>query len=277
MDCADPDPDASPDGSDGGSLAQLLELLAAEAWPAPEVAALGGWRLRATWGLTRRANSVLAIGDPGVELHRAIQVARDFYSHRGLPICFQVSATSVPQGLAGQLERRGFREESPTLVQVASVEEVAARAVARWETSSSDRVNPDWFAVYQVGQSRHPGVQDDEQKLESRFLGTLLSPLAPALFVIAQRDGAPAAVGQGVLQRGWLSVQCMATLPEWRGQGASLSILGELARWAVDQGVDRFYLSVMESNQAGRALYDKVGFTTVHRYSYWSAPTSGAG
>ena len=45
-----------------------LEHLAFAAWPAEEVVAVEGWRLRAMRGVTRRANSVFTCGkvlDPG--------------------------------------------------------------------------------------------------------------------------------------------------------------------------------------------------------------------
>ncbi len=42
-----------------------LELAADEAWPAPVRERLGDWILRAAQGWTGRANSALAVGDPG--------------------------------------------------------------------------------------------------------------------------------------------------------------------------------------------------------------------
>ena len=42
-----------------------LELLAARGWRGTEEARLGDWLLRAGGGFTGRANSALALGDPG--------------------------------------------------------------------------------------------------------------------------------------------------------------------------------------------------------------------
>ena len=50
---------ADPDMSDTISL---LDELAANAWPAMVQQGLDGWRLRASDGVTRRANSVLSAG-----------------------------------------------------------------------------------------------------------------------------------------------------------------------------------------------------------------------
>ena len=62
-----------------------LEEAAARGWRAPEEAALGRWRLRAAEGFTGRANSALAIGDPGMPLAAAVSEVRRWYRARGLP------------------------------------------------------------------------------------------------------------------------------------------------------------------------------------------------
>jgi N-acetylglutamate synthase len=62
-----------------------LERRAALGWRAPEEERLGDWLLRAAGGFTGRANSALAVGDPGQPLDRAARAVRDWYQARGLP------------------------------------------------------------------------------------------------------------------------------------------------------------------------------------------------
>jgi hypothetical protein len=62
-----------------------LEAVAARGWRAPEEAPLGGWLLRAAEGFTGRANSALAVGDPGMPLADALTGVCDWYAARGLP------------------------------------------------------------------------------------------------------------------------------------------------------------------------------------------------
>ncbi len=62
-----------------------LERRAALGWRAPEEERLGDWLLRAAGGFTGRANSALAVGDPGQPLDRAAGAVRDWYQARGLP------------------------------------------------------------------------------------------------------------------------------------------------------------------------------------------------
>ncbi len=60
-----------------------LEEAAALGWPALETERLGDWLLRAAEGWTRRANSALVLGDPGVP--DPLERVREWYTARGLP------------------------------------------------------------------------------------------------------------------------------------------------------------------------------------------------
>jgi len=59
-------------------LYRFLDELAANAWPAQVQQAFGGWRLRATNGLTRRANSVLTAA-PTPDHPEWLSYIEDFY------------------------------------------------------------------------------------------------------------------------------------------------------------------------------------------------------
>ena len=61
-----------------------LELVMAQHWQAAEQDWLGGWLLRATGGFTNRANSVLAVGEPGMPMDVAVLEVTDWYAERGL-------------------------------------------------------------------------------------------------------------------------------------------------------------------------------------------------
>src|SRR5215472_17164584 len=76
-----------------------LELAAAQTWRAPDEASLGEWLLRAADGFTSRANSVPAIGDPGLPLPAAIDQVLDWYRTRDLPA--QVAVAYPPDGPDG--------------------------------------------------------------------------------------------------------------------------------------------------------------------------------
>ncbi|MFT2019135.1 GNAT family N-acetyltransferase [Streptomyces sp. 796.1] len=121
---------------------QELERVAARAWPPAERALLApagavdtgpgcgvGWELRAAGGFTRRANSVLPLGDPGLPLDEALHRVRAWYAERGLPAYLQVStgAPGAPRELSGELADRGWTREGSAHVWIAALAPLADR------------------------------------------------------------------------------------------------------------------------------------------------------
>lgn len=98
-----------------GPAARYEELaqVASRAWRPLESARLGEWELRAAAGFTRRANSVLPLGAPGVPLDEALDVVRHWYGERGLPAYVQTAtgAEGTQELLCAELERRGWVRE----------------------------------------------------------------------------------------------------------------------------------------------------------------------
>src|SRR5205823_5877579 len=77
-----------------------IERAADAAWPAAEQVALGDWKLRATHGVTRRANSVFTACTRGPsDLDGAIEAAERFYASRGLRAIFHLSPATRPTQL----------------------------------------------------------------------------------------------------------------------------------------------------------------------------------
>ena len=106
-----------------------LEAVAARGWRAPDEARLGGWLLRAADGFTGRANSALAVGDPGLPLADALTRVCDWYAARGLP---PMVAVPHPLGRPGDshvdryLGQRGWGVRSgPAVVMTAATADVA--------------------------------------------------------------------------------------------------------------------------------------------------------
>lgn len=104
------------------SFEELAPVLA-RAWQPVESEPLGDWRLRAARGFTRRANSVLPLGDPGVPLDEALGRVRQWYGERDLPAYLQAStgAEGTQELLCAELEQRGWRREVSAEVRIAAL------------------------------------------------------------------------------------------------------------------------------------------------------------
>jgi N-acetylglutamate synthase len=249
------------------STVRLLDELAANATAVPTTQLLGGWLLRAAPELPfRRCNSVLPFASESDGVEGAIALAEEFYCTRGLVPRFQISPAARPSGLDERLEGRGYAIEEPTLVLVAGTDRALERTApaAAAEVAIAEGIDEYWVAEYAYAHG------DDERARERlRSYGHLLRRLGPSVATaVLPVDRKPAAIGLGVLERGWVGIFAMGTRPEARRRGAATSVLHALASWARDKHAERMYLQVESANDAARQLYVRAGFETTYRYHY---------
>ncbi len=247
---------------------ELIEELAARAWPAVEVRPLDGWRLRHSRAGARRSNSVLPNGSGALPLQEKLRRVEEFYAPTGRPARYQISPAARPPDLDILLGERGYRVECPTLVQIASVAEVRERlGEALGDVVISDRPDEEWLETYRVAEE----FGDGEVEVRKEVLQ--LIP-APTRYALARQEGRPVAVGLGVAERGWLGVFCMATVPAFRRRGHAKAVLAALTNWGLAHEAAGAYLQVTEENVPARSLYARLGFATLYGYHYRSKSLS---
>ena len=187
------------------------ERCAFDAWPAEEVECQAGWRLRATRGVTRRANSVWTLEATGhASVEERVDRAEAWYGSRHLAPTFQIAERALPEGLDAALEHRGYVIDAPVSIQVAATKDVLA------STRASDAVvtrtcSEEWFDL-SARRGRFAQVADT-------YRGVLDWIGSAGRFALARVDGLPVAVGLGVVGRGWMGIFSMLTLPRRGGLG----------------------------------------------------------
>jgi len=260
-----------PPGPDPLGVEDLeLERIAALGWRGLETARLGGWELRAGGGFTGRANSVLPLGDPGVDLDEALERVVAWYAERGLPARVQVPLPARA-GLHAALLARGWREVSGALVQVATCAVVLDRTSTRLDRTSTRHDLP---AV------RFTEAPDEGFLALYRYRGGALPPVAvdvlrsarQPLFAAAGPPPRPLAVCRAALDEGWVGITAVEVAPEHRRRGLGTHLMREVVAEAVRRGARAAYLQVADDNAAGTALYQRLGFLTHHRYRYLVPP-----
>ena len=229
----------------------LLERLAADAWPALEQVEADGWRLRASAGVTRRANSALPLSDA-----LPVDAVLDFYRARGLPPVVQVSDARTELALA----RQGWHRDVDVGVMTGPSRRAPSSALIQPEPDG------DWLDCWWTVDGRGG---DAQREIARRMLALIAAPAAYARVV---RDGQTVAVGRGVAHEGHLGVFSMAVRPEHRRRGLAREVLHGLQAWGARHGATTTYLQVFHGNAPARALYESEGFTTAHRYHYRVAP-----
>ncbi len=248
------------------------ERRANASWPALETQPLGDWLLRASRGFSARANSVLAVGDPGMPFGSAVEAVRSFYAQRDLPPWAQaVVGSDVHLALesAGWVAARPGEDD--TAFQIASVSR-ALRAVRR--------ALPAVVPPVSVGTTARPGwLADDERALSygDAAVGVLEGP-DQVVFVTVPADPADQPEGE-VLARGraayaddWLGITDVWVSPEHRRQGLGQVVMAALLEWGAERGATTAYLQARGDNPAALALYERLGFLTHHTYRYLAAP-----
>ncbi|MEW1958532.1 GNAT family N-acetyltransferase [Kineococcus sp. NPDC059986] len=253
-----------------------LERVMAEHWRPLEREDLGGWRLRAGEGFTGRANSALALGDPGVPLPEAVERVVAFHTARGLQPLIAVAhpdgGLGEGTGLVDLLAGTGWTVRTPTVVMTAATDdlpgaaEVPLPAGLRVETAAA----PDdaWLERYHY--RGLPTVPPAGRRI--------LVSADDQVFVRVVDDGGvddggtTVAIARGSLSPGWAGVTAVETLPSHRRRGLGRRVLAEVADWARSRGAASTYLQVQGDNAAARALYAGAGFAVHHAYHYRVAP-----
>ncbi|CAM3431855.1 GNAT family N-acetyltransferase [Nocardioides dubius] len=219
-------------------------------WPHVETAPIGEWVLRSdtqpVGRLIKRANSCLAIGEPGRADADAVDEVRAFYRAREREPLAQVVRDSDAERIfvtAGWQPVPG----GDAVFQLGSLSR-AARALRP--------VAPLSFEQLVARPQTQVGLTDDGVRvaLELRIGGHLV------------------ATARAGLSGDWLGLHALQVEPELRRRGLARRMIAELLDWGAERGATTCWLHVESDNQAALDLYESLGFSTHHELRYLSAP-----
>jgi ribosomal protein S18 acetylase RimI-like enzyme len=209
-------------------------------WPHVERRALGEWELRTdpapVGRLLKRANSCLAIGDPGVPVADAAAQVVSFYVARQRDALAQVVLGSeTEQALA----RLGWR------------------AVPGGDSH---------FLVTSVAMALRLVPRDGDVELEED---------GPRARVVRRVAGQGIGSARAALDGDWLGIHSLGVEPHHRGYGHASAMTAALLEWGAEHGATTVWLHVETDNVPALAMYDKLGFAVHHSCRYLTAPTGG--
>jgi len=246
----------------GSDLSWRVELTCLNAWPALRQVLLGGWVLRFSGGLTRRANSVTPLGVRGPDADDLIASCEALYRYHRLPTIFHLPSIIDP-AIDARLAERGYSGEGSSLVLHADIG--AVPAMRDPDVQLLSRPTPQWLAAMAQLQ-RHTRKQ---ASLYRRIIGRLA---IPAAFAIRSDEGGIAALAYGAIQDGLICYESVVTDPGRQRRGYARRVITSLAAWAADRGARGACLEVEAANPPARALYEGLGFAELYRYHYRRAP-----
>ncbi|MEW1694580.1 GNAT family N-acetyltransferase [Streptomyces sp. NPDC093249] len=249
-----------------GPSATFAELAraTARAWLPVESEALGEWTLRAADGFTRRANSLLPLGDPGRPVEEALEHTRAWYAARGLPAYVQTAtgAEGTQEMLCAELDRLGWRREVSAEVRTGALAPIGDLDADVSAVRLSRAVDDPWLRRYQRSGEPGPAVRAVLASGPSTWFASVPGP-----------GEVPAAIGRCVVDGRWAGFMAVEVDPEQRRRGLATAVMAALARQALDEGASAAWLQVEADNDGARALYDGLGFAPHHHYHHyrWAA------
>ncbi|GAA2650027.1 GNAT family N-acetyltransferase [Streptomyces vastus] len=258
-----------------------LARVAARGWQPVERELLGGWELRAAvqkvprearrWGavvgrragFTRRANSVLPLGDPGLPLDEALAFVRDWYAARGLPAYVQTAtgAEGTQELLCAELEGREWTREVSAELWTGALAPLGDLPEPARPVLLSRTADEAWLGRYQ-----RKGLSEVALKVLDR------GPSVWFATVPGADPGSPAAIGRCVVDGRWAGFAALEVDPSLRRQGLATMVMGALARQALSEGASAAWLQVETDNEGARALYGGMGFAAHHVYHHYREP-----
>ena len=225
-------------------------------WPPREHEMLGDWALRAHGGITGRANSAMAVGDPGLPVPDALRAVESWYAARGLPPLLQLPLAD-PANLV--MADQGWPRLHVTVVQVAPIAAVLV-GIDRHDDLRAmvERVpSSDWRSL----------MHDLDTDAPEAHVAILTGPERVG-FVTLYRGAQPVGIGRVSVEGEWAGVTSVDVAPAARRQGIGSAVMAALLGWAEQQGAASTYLQVRAANPAALKLYDALGYVTHHPYGY---------
>ncbi|MGW7640094.1 GNAT family N-acetyltransferase [Streptomyces decoyicus] len=254
------------------ATARELQQVAARGWPAVETARLGEWTLRASGGFTRRANSVLPLGEAGVPPDTALERIGQWYDERGLPAVIVVATgrADTDEELAAALAERGWADERHTTVRTAALAPLADTDADLSRVALSREPDADWLALY-----NRTGEADRAGEAARNALKVLTGGPSVWFATVHDADGGTAAIGRLVVDGRWAGFAALEVAPAARRQRLATLVMAALAERALEEGASAAYLQVEADNAGALAFYDRLGFTDHHGYHYRRALPGG--
>jgi ribosomal protein S18 acetylase RimI-like enzyme len=179
--------------------------------------------------LLKRANSCLAIGDPGLPVAAAADRVVGFYAARGRDALAQVELGSATED---------------------------ALAALGWRPVPGGDAH---FLVSSLAMAIRSARGDGDVELVED---------GPRAHVVRRVDGVEVGSARAAVDGDWLGLHGLAVDPGHQRQGHGAALMAELLEWGAERGATTVWLHVETDNQPALALYGGLGFRVHHTCRY---------
>ena len=242
------------------SIIRTFEELSLNAWPALQTKLYDGWILRFANGYTKRSNSINPIYHSALPLQEKIEACEAEYEKSRLPVVFKLTDESCPQGIDNELAERNYLRIDETSVRVLAMSQYRYRNPAR--VLIEDKFSDTWLQDFiNCSNIESELLQRTAQEIVHHILGKV---------IVARKviDGQTVACGYGAIERGHIGIFDIIVAKDYRGKGFGQDIMDGILSAAMDEPIEKAYLSVVVGNVPAENLYLKLGFQEIYRYWY---------
>ena len=226
-----------------------LEKLSDLTWPAQEIVEYGKWRLRISDGFSMRANSVLPIGEPPIDLASAVDEITNIYRENKLKPTFSIPLPIFDE-LDRYLEQNGWNIKIDANFLIRDIGAIEASSDPQFFIEILDYPSKEWLEI------------NSDQPLEK------IMRRYPARYGAIKIGEQVIAVGRIATFGSWSIVTRLFVNPSFRGKGVAKILMNNLLSAAVSDGATKVSLQVDNENGAALALYQSMGFTIHHKFVY---------
>ena len=226
-----------------------LEKLSDLTWPAQEIVEYGKWRLRISDGFSMRANSVLPIGEPPIDLASAVDEITHIYREKKLKPTFSIPLPIFDE-LDEYLEQHGWNIKIDANFLIRDIGAIEVSSDPQFSIEILDYPSEEWLET------------NSDQPLEK------IMRRYPARYGAIKIGEQIIAVGRIATLGSWSIVTRLFVNPSFRGKGVAKNLMNNLLSAAVSDGATKVALQVDNENGAALALYQSMGFTTHHKFVY---------
>lgn len=241
-----------------------LEAVGARCWPSATSRFCGAWAIRLTPDHGAKRLNSISVLDPfdHLRIEERLAGAKAAFSKAGRVLTFRETPLFPPR-LDRHLNEEGWSRFDRT--------DVMAMALTRrlptrdFVSRRADNARA-WIALCVELGGFDASAIEGVASLITRVDGEL------ALLKDTSKDGTPYAACMAVRFNDMVGIFEVVSNPALRRQGHGGAIVEAALDWAASGGARSAWLQVMSDNEAAKALYRKLGFQGVYRYSYRRPP-----
>lgn len=241
-------------------MIRQIEELSFNAWHPLQTVFYDGWVLGFSNGYTRRANSVQPLYPSTLPVDEKIDYCETRYAARGQNTVFKLTGAEQPSDLEVALIRRGYVADAHTSVQTRSLLDAKIEANGG-QIEIAPLVSESWIDAF----CRMSAI---DQRHKPTMSAMLRSITTQAGFFHLVHEGEPAAMGVGVIERGYVGLFDIVTDARFRNRGLGRVLILNILKWAQRNHAHTAHLGVMLNNAPALHLYHALGFREVYRYWY---------